>query len=359
MRNYSKAVPAWTIGIDLGDQYSHFCVVDGAGEAVETGRVATNEDGFRKQFVSMPRARVVLEVGTHSPWVSRLLEECGHEVVVANARQVKLISKNDRKSDRVDGELLARLGRVDVKLLSPLAHRGVSAQAHLALLRSRDMLVRTRTAMVNHVRGAVKSWGGRMPKCSSTSFDLRMAEIPEALQGALRSVMDMIGLLKEQIRGMDRELERLSQEAYPETARLRQVKGVGPLTALAFVLTLEDPGRFRKARTVGRYLGLTPKQQDSGERSPQLRISKAGDRMVRRLLVGGGQYILGPFGPDTDLRRWGLKLAARGGKNAKKRAVVAVARKLGVLLHRLWISGQGYEPLRNSQRQAALAAESS
>jgi len=112
------------------------------------------------------------------------------------------------------------------------------------------------------------------------------------------------------------------------------------------VLTLEDPGRFRQSRAVGPYLGLCPRRDQSGGRDAQLRITKRGDAMLRRLLVSGAQYILGPFGPDTDLRRWGLRLAARGGKNAKKRAVVAVARKLATLLHRLWVSGATYQPLR-------------
>jgi transposase len=147
------------------------------------------------------------------------------------------------------------------------------------------------------------------------------------------------------IQGYDRRIEELASEKYGPTKLLRQVKGVGPITALAYVLTLEKPERFPKSRDVGPYLGLVPKQEDSGESQPQLGISKAGDRMLRKLLVGSAQYILGPFGPDTDLRRYGLRLCERGGKNAKKRAAVAVARKLAVLLHRLWVSGEVYEPL--------------
>ena len=135
---------------------------------------------------------------------------------------------------------------------------------------------------------------------------------------------------------------------------MRQVKGVGPITALAYVLTLENPELFAKSREVGPYLGLVPKQEDSGESQPQLGISKTGDTMVRKLLVGSAQYILGPFGPDTDLRRYGLRLCERGGKNAKKRAAVAVARKLAVLLHRLWVSGEVYEPLGYASSRAIV-----
>jgi transposase len=166
----------------------------------------------------------------------------------------------------------------------------------------------------------------------------------------------MIGKLSEQIRQLDREVERLCQQEYQETELLRQVKGVGPLTSLAFVLVIEDTGRFKKARAVGSYLGLCPALDESGEQSPQLRISKEGDSMLRRLLVGSAQYLLGPHGQDSDLRRWGMKLAGRGGKNAKKRAVVAVARKLAVLLYVLWRGGEVYEPLRGNAVKPAEPA---
>jgi transposase len=137
---------------------------------------------------------------------------------------------------------------------------------------------------------------------------------------------------------------------------LKQVKGVGDLIALTYVLTLEDPRRFRKSREAGCFVGLQPGRRNSGQSQPQMHISKEGDRYLRTLLVQGAHYILGPFGEDSDLRRWGLKLAQRGGKNAKKRAVVAVARKLAVLLHRLWLGGEVYEPLRNSQKAMSTAA---
>ena len=356
MREYSKAMPLRTIGLDLGDKYSHFWEINESGEEVESGRVVTSAGGIRKKFAVGERGRLVIEVGTHSPWVSRLLEECGHEVVVANARQVRLISKSNRKSDRVDAEFLARLGRMDVKLLSPIQHRGSEGQADLGVLRAREALISARRGLINHVRGAVKSWGARIRACSAESFHRRTADLPEALVPALAPLMAMIQRLTHEIRQYDGVLEQWCQERYPETGRLRQVTGVGPLTALAFVLTLEDPHRFRKGRSVGRYLGLTPKQSDSGDQEPQLRITKEGDRMLRRLLVSCGHYILGPFGPECDLRVWGMKQFERGGKNAKKRAVVAVARKLGVLLHRLWISGEVYDPWYNRDRRKGLQA---
>ena len=226
------------------------------------------------------------------------------------------------------------------ELLSPIRHRGQEAQQHLAVLRARDVVVGVRTALINHARGAVKAVGARLPRCSAPSFvDEVSDQVPASLDAALAPVLEMIGELTARIRAYDREIERLCGEHYPETARLRQVGGVGALTALAYVLVLEDPERFERSRAVGPYLGLRPKRADSGESRPQLRISKGGDELLRKLLVQSAHYILGPFGPDTDLRRWGEHLAVRGGKNAKKRAVIAVARKLAVLLHRLWISG--------------------
>jgi transposase len=341
--------------LDLGDRYSYLCLIDQhSGEVIEEGRLRTSPEAFRRRFSSeQPPMCIAIETGTHSPWASRVLEECGHEVLVANSRKLRLIYANKRKTDEVDAENLARLARLDPKLLYPLKHRGEDSQAHVAIIRSREALVGARTQLVNHARGAVKSFGARLPKCPARSFHTQKAaeHIPEALMPALGPILEQIGSLTERIRDYDRKLEEISKEHYPETELLRQVEGIGPLTALTFVLTLEDPYRFEKSRSVGAYLGLVPARDQSGDRDPQKRISKEGDEMLRKLLVGGAHYILGPFGSDSDLRRHGQKIAARGGKNAKKRAVVAVARKLSVLLHSLWISGEVYDPLRNAHRR--------
>jgi transposase len=318
---------------------------------MEEGRLRTSPETFKRRFASERPMRIAIEAGTHSPWVSRVLEECGHEVLVANPRKLRLIYANKRKTDEIDAENLARLARVDPRLLYPLKHRGEDSQAHLAIIRSRQALVDCRTQLVNHVRGAVKSFGARLPKCSARSFHKRASEhIPEALRPALGPILEVIASLTERIRDYERELETISKEHYPETELLRQVEGVGTLTALTFVLTLEDPYRFERSRSVGAYLGLVPASDRSGDRDPQKRISKEGEQMLRKLLVGSAHYILGPFGSDSDLRRHGEKIASRGGKNAKKRAAVAVARKLCVLLHSLWMSAEIYEPLRNAQR---------
>jgi len=355
----SKQQPKITAGLDLGDKYSYLCLIDQAdGEVIEEGKLRTTPDALRRRFASEQQLRIAIEAGTHSPWVSRVLEECGHEVLVANARKLRFIYANKRKTDEVDAENLARLARVDPKLLHPLRHRGEGSQAHLAIIRSREALVSTRTQLVNHVRGAVKSFGARLPKCPARSFHNRAPEhIPEALLPALGPILEQIGSLTERIREYERQLETISKEHYPETDLLRQVEGIGPLTALAFVLTLEDPYRFERSRSVGAYLGLVPATDRSGDRDPQKRISKEGDEMLRRLLVGSAHYILGPFGSDSDLRRHGEKIASRGGKNAKKRAVVATARKLAVLLHSLWVTGAVYDPLHNAHRHARRRQE--
>jgi len=225
----------------------------------------------------------------------------------------------------------------------------------LAVIRSRDAVVRTRTNLINHVRGMVKSFGGRISKCSAEAFCSRaLEEMPEELRPTLWAVVKTIADLSRQIRNYDKQIEAMAEQRYPEVKILRQISGVGVLTALTYVLVLEDPHRFKKSRSVGAYLGLRPRLKQSGQSDRQLRITKAGDKLLRRLLVGSGQYILGPLGPDCDLRRWGLALAARGGKNAKKRAAVAVARKLSVLLHRLWMTGEEYEPFRVAHQEAVM-----
>jgi transposase len=354
----SSEQPRMTAGMDLGDKYSHLCLIDTqSGEIMEEGRLRTTPEAFRRRFSSERPLRIAIEAGTHSPWASRVLEECGHEVLVANARKLRLIYSNKRKTDEIDAENLARLARVDPKLLYPLKHRGEESQAHIALIRSREALVSDRTQLVNHVRGTVKSFGARLPKGPARSFHNKAAEhIPEALMPALGPILETIGSLTQRIRDYDRKLETISKERYPETELLRQVEGIGPLTALTFVLTIEDPYRFEKSRSVGAYLGLVPGKDQSGESDPQKRISKEGDEMLRKLLVSCAHYILGPFGSDSDLRRHGEKIASRGGKNAKKRAAVAVARKLSVLLHSLWMSAEIYEPLRNAHRSSGQAA---
>ena len=305
----------------------------------------------------MPRCRIALETGTHSPWVSRLLSELGHEVIVAHARNVRLIGESRKKDDRLDAQTLARLARIDPQLLCPVKHRSAKGQADLTVIRARAGLVRARTALVNTARGLAKSYGERLRGCNVRNMNAEKAqELSPELRTALEPLLAGIESLSEQIREYNERIEKLAQQSYPQVALLKQVKGVGTLIALTFLLTLEDAHRFRKSRDVGCYLGLQPGRRNSGQSEPQMHISKEGDPYLRTLLVQGAHHILGPFGADSDLRRWGLKLAERGGKSGKKRAIIAVARKLAVLLHHLWVSGEVYEPLRLSKPRAMPAA---
>jgi transposase len=346
-----------TIGLDLGDRTSRYCVLNGQGEVVAEGSVATTSKAMLEKFGRLGRCRVALEVGTHSPWLSRLLASVGHEVIVANARQLQLITASSRKTDRVDAETLARLARVDPQLLRPIRHRSEAAQKHLAVIRVRAALVEGRTALINSARGLAKALGERLSQCDADSLDVEQAgTLTPAVRQILRPLLEQVEAMTRQIQEQDKQIEQIARNEYPETELLQQVKGVGVLIALTFVLTVEDRERFPKSREVGCYVGLRPKRRESGEREPQLGISKEGDIYLRKLLVQGAQCILSRRGADSDLKRWGVKLAARGGKNAKKRAIVAVARKLAILLHRLWVTGEVYEPLRNSGAPAGAPA---
>ena len=346
-----------TIGLDLGDHWSCYCVLDEAGEILLEQKVATTAEAMKQIFAKIPRGLIALETGTHSPWVSRRLGELGHQVLVAHAQKVQLITKSTRKDDRHDARTLARLARIDPELLGPVRHRSAQAQLHLTVIRARAALVSTRTALVNAARGLTKSYGQRLPQCGTQQVSRELAAgLNAELRDVLEPLLQEIESLNERIQEYEVRMEKIAKESYPQVELLKQVKGVGTQIALTYVLTLEDPHRFRKSRDVGCFVGLRPGRRNSGQSEPQKHISKEGDRYLRTMLVQGAHYILGPFGEDSDLRRWGLKLAERGGKNAKKRAVVAVARKLAVLLHRLWVNGEVYEPLHNSQQAMRAVA---
>lgn len=342
------------VGLDVGDRQSVLAVLGWEGDEVERWvTVATSVEGLASVFSAGERWRVVVEVGTHTPWIAAALEAWGHEVVVANPRQLALVTKNLRKGDPQDAELLGRLGRSDLRLIRPVRMRSPEVRQALAQVRSRGALVRARTLLVNTARGLTKSHGGRLPRSDARSVAGKMmSHLPPGLEDALGPLAEQIASLTRAIRQMDRAIEAMARERFPQTERLRQVRGVGALTALTFVATIDDPQRFVRARDVGAYLGLVPRRQQSGDRDPSLPITKTGDRELRRLLVQSAQYLLGPFGEDCELRRFGERLIERGGRRAKLRAVIAVARKLAVLLLTLWRSGADYQPLRDESAAA-------
>jgi len=349
---HATALPVMlTSGLDLGDRTTHRCTLDSERRVTSRGRFTTTRESLQREFGGIARQRVVIEAGSQSLWVSHLLRELGHEVLVVDPRRVQKLVAGNRKTDRRDAESLARLALGVPELLGAAHHRSFEAQADLSMLRSRDILVRMRTKLVCHVRGILKAFGIKLASSSAASFHRRAIEqIPANLQPALHPVLAALGDLERRIGELDDALQLAATARHPEVKVLRQVPGVGPVVAMAFALTVGDPQRFRRSRDVGAWVGLTPDKRSSGDSDPQLSIHRRGDGYLRRLLVVASHYILGPFGKDSDLRRYGLRLCERGGGNGKKRAVCAVARKLAVLLHRLWVSGAPYEPLRNSNK---------
>ncbi len=354
-----------SIGLDLGDKKSRYCVMQPQEKILSErrhtkpqekilseGSVSMNKTDLKRCFSRFPGAAVIMEASTHSAWVSEFLESLVDEVVVANPYEVgrKYLSKT-KKNDKSDARTLAHLGMASRFFLAPIKHRSRASQLDLTLIRARDALLKARTELINHVRSVVKIFGERLPSCTPGAFGkrarLELERFPE-FHDALLPLVENITRITEQLKEYDKKVERLSTEKYPETKVLMQIPGVGFLTALAYVLTLEDPKRFPKSRKVGAFLGMVPRQHQSGEAAPQLRITKAGNEHLRRLMVMSAHYILGHFGTDSALRRHGERIVATGGKAAKKRAVIAVARKLSVVLHRLWTTGEQYEPFPHS-----------
>jgi transposase len=334
-----------TLGLDIGDRRSSFCLISAGGEILEEDRVATSKEALRCLFERLEPGRVVLEACGHVHWIAKIAGESEHEVIPANPRELSLISKSGRKNDRNDARTLARLGRVDPELLRPIKLRSDECRASRSLLSARDQLVETRTKLVTFVRGQVKTFGERVPSCSAESFHKRAgAHVPEILRDVLAPMLEVLAQLETRIRTYDRQIERISDKRHPETKVLRQVCGVGPILSLAYAATIEDPKRFPSSRTVGSYVGLAPRLYESGAKSPQLGISKCGDRYLRRLLVNAAAYILGPLSKDCDLRRYGERIARGGSQRDKARARIAVARKLACLLHHLWRTGSVWDP---------------
>ncbi len=299
-----------------------------------------------------PQARIAMEVGAHSPWISRLLTELGCEVIVANSRKLRAIYQNERKSDMLDARMLAKLARADVSLLHPVTHGSEQAQRDLLRIKLRDNLVRQRVDVISAVRFTLKALGVRLASPNTACFAKRartyLEERDPELLTMIEPSLSVVDEMTKRIRQLDREIEQLCEERYPETKRLREIRGVGPITALCFVLVIEDPHRIDKTRDVGAYLGMVPKRDQSGRLDKELSISKCGNAYLRRLLVSAAQYMLGPFGEECDLKTRGLRLAERGGRGAKKKAVVATARKLSVVMLGVWKNQTDYEPIRKA-----------
>lgn len=343
------------IGIDLGDKTHIAVVFDEHGNESKPQRIPNTSISIGKLLAKHPGCTVVMEAGTHSPWISRLVESRDCTAHVGQPRKIRAIWDADDKSDERDARMLGRLYRFSPKMIPQVHHRGVEAQADLAVVKARKSLKDARQKLINHVRCTVKSLGGRLSSCGGASFAQKTwEEVPEELRPALKGVYASIETLSKEIKEAEKEIHRLC-ERYSETEWLMQIPGVGPMTALSFVLVVEDPGRFTKSRDVGAFLGLTPRRDQSGECDKQLRITKSGDQALRTLLVNCATYILKENSPDCDLKRAGLRISERGGNRAKRTAKVAVARKLAVKLHRLWIDKAEYEPFHAGGKKRAVA----
>jgi transposase len=340
----TSAIPETTIGLDLSDRTFRYCELNRSGEIVDEGQLKLDRATVRRYLASKPTgARVALETGTHSAWVRDMIEQVGLEAVVANARELKAVTGRSHRTDHHDARQLARLARVDRALLNPVKLRGSAEQADLFVIRARAVLVEARTMLINFARGITKTLGHRLPASVTHCFAERVrAAVPDVLQSALLPILDVVEEIAAQIELYDRNIETLAEHHYPQTHWLRQVPGVGTLTALTLVLTVGEPERFAHSRDLGPFLGLVPRRRQSGEQDPQLRITKCGDRYLRRLLVQCAHVLMGRFGGDCALRRWALEHAQKS-RAAKKRTVVAVARRLAVLLHRLWARQEQFQ----------------
>ena len=327
-----------TIGIDLGDKSHETCTLNAEGKIIERSTVLNNQAELIRFSKANRGATLIMEAGCHSPWISRLFNGRGHKVVVANPRKVRAIYDTDNKNDERDAELLARIGRFDRNLLYGIDHKSEAHQRALKIIDARDTLVAARVKLVNHVRGSLKSLGIFLPSgCSTEAFARKATEhLNEEDYAMMAPVIESIAYLSVRIKAEDKHIDQMIADDYPSAQKLMTIPGVGPITALAFVLIIGSPDRFATARDVGPFLGLVPGRDQSGDVDKPMRITKAGNRMMRRLLVNCAQYTLGHFGPPSALRTAGERKANSGAKIAKKKAVVMTARKLAVMMLALW-----------------------
>ena len=331
-------------GIDLHVEYSEVCILDEEGEVMETSRVRTSRSSLERLF-RRGAMRVVMEAGGSSPWVSRLVETLGHEVIVCSPRRVRLIAESSLKNDKVDAEVLARLVRLDPGFLHPIRHRSEGAQLLRSRMKIRRAMVDARTAWINAVRGMLRSFGYRVSGKTPHTFSKRVdgMKLPVELREVIEPMLEQLDLLSGEIKRRDEELEEIAKQL-PEVEHLRAIPSVGLIVALYFVLTIDDPDRFRNSREVAAFFGLRPAMRESASMSHYGRITKEGDPEMRRLLVQAAHALLRTRA-DSELKRWTLALAERKGKG---KAIVALARKLAVLMHHLWVTGEVFQAFPSS-----------
>ena len=343
------------IGLDLGDKSMCFRVVDGEGRVLEEGASTTSSTEIAVFAKRHPGAEVLMEAGGNSPWVQREFCKQGLKAVVTKADI--LCGRRRRKNDPTDAAELAELMRMNSNRIVEVEHKPEDVAVDFVLLKARDTLVKSRTAAINFVRGELKTFGVRIQPMDADCFGRRAApHVPAELRRALKPMIDEIVGLTARIKSYEKNIKKAVATTYPQAKRfVDEVYGVSDVVALAFVLTIFNPERFRRARDVGPYLGLEPKERSSGTIKPQLGVSKAGNPFMRKLLVQSAHFLLGGFAVNEersgDLREWGMSLKRRGGKAAKKRAAVAVARKLAVAMLASWKSETPWDPRYASKRK--------
>lgn len=333
-------------GIDVHQNYSRYSIIGKEGDEESAGKVKTTESAIRREFAHRERMRIVLESGTHAGWLSKVLEECGHEVIVAHARRIQLIAENRRKNDKIDAELLARLLRADLNLLTESYVRGEEAERVRTAIKARKHLVDCRTKLSNAIRGLVRKTGYRLESCTTRTIPKAVndADLPDAWKAVLAPLAFSVFVLTGWIDKMDRQLEEIA-ENYEIVEVFREICGVGTQTALAYAAAIEDPFRFRRSKQVGAYFGMVPSVSNSGnednDQNNTGRITKQGDGLVRSLLVQAAHTMLQEGRPESELRQFGKRIERKKGK---KKAAVALARKLCIVMHTLWTTGREYDP---------------
>lgn len=350
-----------TIGADVSDRTTKICVMTKAegGErriVVET-TCATTKAGFEEALSKFDRSwPVVFETGTHCRWMDRLFKEMGFKTIVGNPGKIPSITKSNTKNDRNDARELARLAIADPAMLHPVFLRDEVYQQMLRFHHSRNMLISQRTQTINQIRGFAKSMGHRI-ECSSTEkfHELSKADWPRELEECAWPLMGVLKTVNLKIKAYDRLIERLAErpEFKPMVERVRVVYGVGVIGSTVFVAAIGGrPDRFDHTRDIGAYLGMIPKQDQSGDDDKQLHITHAGADIVRATLVECAGVVMMSNAKDTDLKLKGLRIAMHGGGIAKKKAKVAVARALAVtMLAMLKDPEREYVPLSEEGRK--------
>lgn len=337
-------------GIDVHQKETEICILNEEGEVIERSRIPTSRKALTAYFDKKARVKLVMEAGGSSQWVSRLIEKQGHEVIVCPPRQIRMIAESTLKSDEIDAEILARLGRIDVGFLGRVTHRSEEVQLLQANLTVRSALVKSRTKWVNTVRGVLRGFGYKVSGGSTGTFHQRCAntDIPEPLMETIRPLLTQLELITEEIERIEEKLNTIAC-GFPEVDHLRCIPGVGLLTALSFVLSIDDPERFRRSRDVSAFFGLRPAVRGSGDVKHYGKITKQGDPEIRRLLVQAAHAMMNTK-KDCHLKQWAAKVAARRGKG---KATVALARKLAALMHHLWITGEVFRPFPSNVKKVA------